>query len=132
MVSLACRFVSEVQPRGVISGLALGWDTAWAIAAIRCGVSFTAAVPFKGQELRWPDAAQRRYRELLVAAEDVAVVSKGGYSSAAMHIRNRWMVDRCDAVVALWDGSGGGTGSCIVYANSIGRQVFNLWPEFSR
>ena len=111
--------------------MALGWDTAWAISALRLGVPLVAAVPFAGQESRWPPEARARYRALLAAAAEVVVVSPGGYSAEKMQIRNRWMVDRCDALVALWDGGAGGTAGCVAYARSVGRPVFNLWREFS-
>jgi uncharacterized phage-like protein YoqJ len=115
----------------MISGMALGWDTAFAIATIRLGIPLVAAVPFSGQESRWPEAAQARYRSIIAAASDVIVVSPGSYAPAAMHARNRWMVDHCDALAALWNGSpDGGTAACVRYAASVGRQTINLWSEF--
>lgn len=113
-----------------ISGMALGWDTAWAVAAIRLGVPLIAAVPFDGQESRWPAESQRRFRSILEHAREVHVVSAGGYSPAAMHARNRWMVDRCDLLCALWNGSSGGTAGCVAYARSVGRRTENLWQRW--
>src|SRR3546814_2405914 len=40
----------ERNATAAISGMALGWDTAWALAALDLGVPLTAAVPFSGQE----------------------------------------------------------------------------------
>ena len=131
MVLLACRFLAAERPSAAISGMALGWDTAWAIAALRLGVPLIAAVPFAGQESRWPSSAQDRYRAILAAATRVEITSPGGYSAAAMHVRNRWMVDNCDTLVALWSGASGGTGACVAYAQSVGRRWMNLWSEFS-
>ena len=117
----------------MISGMAIGWDVAVAEACVLCGVPFVAAVPFEGQELRWPEASQARYLYLLRRAEHIHVVSLNGYSNAAFHARNRWMVDQCEAVVALWDGSPtGGTANCVAYANSVGKATINLWNIFVR
>lgn len=43
------------------------------------------------------------------------VITHGAYSSAAMQVRNEWLADRCDALLALWDGSPGGTANCLRY-----------------
>lgn len=108
--------------------MALGWDTAVALAAVRCNIPFVAMVPFGGQESKWPREAQARYHVLLRWAAETRIVSTGGYSAAKMHVRNMAIVDACDAMAALWSGASGGTASCISYANSIGRHWVNLWP----
>jgi uncharacterized phage-like protein YoqJ len=87
-----------------------------------------AAVPFDGQERNWPCRVQQIYRQIIRQAAEVVIVSPGGFSGRAMQARNEWMVDRCDYLAALWDGSSGGTANCIAYANTIGRPGWNLWP----
>jgi uncharacterized phage-like protein YoqJ len=49
----------------------------------------------------------------------------------AMQRRNEWMVDRADKLVALWDGSWGGTFNCIEYARKKGVPFDNLWARWS-
>ena len=124
---LAVWFLMCTRPTVVISGVALGWDTAIAEAALTLRIPLWAAVPFAGQESRWAPRSQAIYRGLLQQAERVVIVSEGGFSSAAMQRRNEWMVDECAALVALWDGSAGGTANCLKYANKIGRPGWNLW-----
>lgn len=116
----------------VISGMALGWDTAWAEAARALGIPYIAAVPFVGQELRWQEDAQEKYHSLLKCAESVVIVCDGGYHPAKMQRRNCWMVERCDKLAALWDGSPGGTANCVRWAIEIGKPVENLWPHFKK
>jgi uncharacterized phage-like protein YoqJ len=36
-----------------------------------------------------------------------------------MQVRNEWMVDHCNDLLAVWDGSDGGTGNCVRYAQRI-------------
>jgi uncharacterized phage-like protein YoqJ len=105
--ALATRWLSEEHPGVVISGMAQGWDQALAHAAIDLGIPLVAAIPFKGQEAIWPLAAQRRYQAILRRAREIVAVSEGGYSARAMQARNELMVDLCDSLVALWDGSSG-------------------------
>lgn len=131
LTRLAEAYLTLESPDEVISGVALGWDTAWAIAAIRLGIDLVAAVPFEGQEGRWPAQSQKRYRKILSKARHVEIVCPGGYSAAAMQKRNEWMVDNSHRVVALWDGSSGGTGNCIKYARSRKAEIDVLWGCWS-
>lgn len=118
----------ENEATQVISGMALGFDQALAAAAMNNHIPFVAAVPFKGQEDRWNLQAKDYYSRLLDAAEEVVYVSPPGYAAWKMHARNKWMVDRCDLVLALYDGSSrGGTYDCVRYANNKGKQVINIW-----
>lgn len=126
-LKLARAYFTADRPDQIITGMALGWDTAVALAAVDLGIPFIAAVPFKGQEGQWFPNAQKRYRDLLRAACDVVVVSAGGFTAEKMMIRNEWMVDRADKVIALWDGSPGGSGNCACYAMRRGVQVVNLY-----
>lgn len=118
----------------VISGLALGWDTAIALAAIRLGVPLIGAVPFVGQDEKWPAHSRQIYRHLIRACAQVHIVSAGGYANHKFQKRNEWMVDRCDVLVALWDGSPGGTGNCMRYAERLKLnkiRIINVWNQWT-
>lgn len=131
--ALAVEYLHETKPKGMIVGMAQGWDQAVAAASIVLGIPFTAAVPFSGQADTWPAEAQVRYRRLLAAADQVIVTAAPDIHSisAKLQYRNEWMVDRADAMLALWDGSWGGTFNCIRYAEKIGVPVINLWDRWS-
>jgi uncharacterized phage-like protein YoqJ len=133
LVELAAAALKKFQPDQVISGMALGWDMALAQAAIQLEVPFIAAVPFKGQESRWPEASQAQYRSLIGLASEVVTVSAGGFSTNKMQLRNIFMADRSDMALVLWDGSSGGTGNFVRYARSKpGFQMVNLWSSWLR
>jgi uncharacterized phage-like protein YoqJ len=122
--------LEQLEVRGVISGMALGWDMALAEAALELGLSFVAAVPFAGQESRWPRASQERHRALLERATAVRVVCADGYAAWKMQRRNEWMVERADVILALWNGSSGGTANCVAYAEGRGSRIVNVWEAF--
>jgi uncharacterized phage-like protein YoqJ len=127
-IAVAIQFLISFTPYRVFIGMALGWDTAMAYACIDQNVPFVAAIPFEGQEKSWPHKDQERYRMFLSMAAEKHIISPGGYNAGAMFVRNRWMVDRCQAVAAMWDGkSDGGTVHCIEYAQSKNVPVVNLW-----
>jgi len=114
-----------------ISGMALGWDMALAQACVNLNVKWTAAIPFVGQESRWPKSSQDAYNGLLVGAMKIHIVSPGEYAAWKMHKRNEWMIDHSDRVVALYDGDPiGGTAACLHYAESQGKTVDNLWDKW--
>ena len=129
--ALACYAIHEHKPTEIISGMALGWDMALAEAAIEMGKPFMAAIPFLGQESQWPYASQRRYHDILKYARYTIIVCEGEYSPAKMQERNKWMVDRCDAVLALWNGTKGGTANCLQYAITQNKSIINLWDIYA-
>jgi uncharacterized phage-like protein YoqJ len=130
LIHLAESALAEIKPTAVISGMALGFDTALAKASLRLGIPLWAYIPFVGQEGRWPTPSQVRYHLLLNQAERVRVVCRGGFSAEKMMARNRAMVDDSQLVLALYDGSNSGTGNAVVYAKGRGVPIRNLWSRW--
>jgi uncharacterized phage-like protein YoqJ len=110
-----------------ISGMALGVDTDAAELVLEKGQKLIAAVPFVGQESKWISGIER-YRHILSQAE-VVIVSPGGYSAQKMQVRNEYMVDRSSLLIAVWDGTSGGTANCVRYAQSKGVRIWRLYRK---
>ena len=112
-----------------ITGMAQGVDTWFAelVLAYCPGVALTAAVPFAGQEKRWPAADQRQYHSILDRCTQVRVLAPW-YNPRALLFRNEWMVDHSGQVMAVWDGSSGGTAHTVRYAQSLERVIHYLPP----
>jgi uncharacterized phage-like protein YoqJ len=132
LVSLATDWLSDNLPTKVISGMAIGWDQALAQAAIDLQIPLVAAIPFKGQEDLWPEKSRIRYKEIMTKTSTVKTVCSGAYAGWKMQTRNEWMVDQCDMVLALWDGTSGGTGNCVRYAKKTNKPLINLWEQWSK
>jgi len=126
--TLAGLLVRDGATRGV-TGMAIGADQYFAEACLSLRIPFTAAVPFEGQESRWPPAAQRNYHRLLALAASVVYVSPPGYALWKMQARNQWVVDHCDQLYAVWDGSTGGTANTVILANRAQRIVEVINPR---
>jgi uncharacterized phage-like protein YoqJ len=118
----------ELNPDKVITGMALGVDQWAAYIAYKLKIPFIAAIPFEGQELAWPGQSQRTYNILRKLADKEVIVSEGGYSAEKMQTRNKWMVDHCNTLIAIFDGSKGGTGNCVNYAQSINKNIYLIDP----
>lgn len=137
LVQFALRCLTRLKPELVVSGMAQGWDQALASAAVWLKIPFDAYVPFEGQENLWPGASQRQYRALIAKARRVVVCSEGGYEPWKMQHRNQAMVAACTTLLALHDGSDGGTANCLRYAklqlDRTGKPVIhNVWSAWER
>lgn len=129
LISIAKDYLIQRGNVKVISGMALGWDTALAIAALKLKLPLIAAIPFKGQETKWPEDSQAIYNKIIERAYRVVIVNPGTYHPHKMQLRNEWMVDHCDEVLAMFDGSKGGTYNCIKYAEKQGKPIVNLYDK---
>jgi len=117
------------EPAKVITGMALGWDMAVAAACLELHLPYVAAVPFEGQERKWSPEDRKRYHNLLRRAESVEVISEHRLNVAYI-TRDEWMVDHCDRLLALWDGSKSGTGTTVNYAIKKRVPYENLWLDW--
>lgn len=84
------------------------------------------AVPCRNQDLKWKKAEKERYQNILARASVINVLSEK-YTPWCMHARNRYMVDRSTAVIAVWNFSEkGGTFATIQYATKKRKPVIQL------
>lgn len=119
----------DVRPARALSGMALGVDQWAALCCVHLGIPFEAVIPFKGQEKMWPEASQREYRRILTLAAGETYSPCIGDVNADLQSRNEYMVDHCDVLIAVWDGSRGGTHNCVKYAEQVGRRIIRIDPR---
>ena len=123
------EFILSKSPTLLLSGMALGVDQ-WAVElAIGAGIPFHAYVPFVGQEDSWPMSQRVYYRQLLKAAGQVIHVSNPPYAAWKMQKRNEAIVNACEHLLAVFDGSEGGTANCVAYARKVGRNITIINPK---
>ena len=116
----------------VISGGALGVDQDAARVAYKMNIPFVVAQPCKNHESKWPKESQIKYNKMLELAIQVVLVSDGTYTelgAKCMQDRNIWMVDNCNALIAVWDGTSGGTANCVQYAQKVGKPIVFINPN---
>ena len=106
--------------RHFICGMARGCDFYFAEAVLalreeKGDVTLEAAIPCAVQSASW-SAPQRARWEQLVDACDVKNVLQETYTPDCMHRRNRYMVEHSSLVIAVYDGSDGGTRRTLEYA----------------
>lgn len=132
------QLLSKDKPdeNAVISGMAVGCDQAAAIAAINLGIPVIACVPFLGQELIWSRSNQELYHWILERSQEVKILYNQQPDTKAkaaflLNKRNEYMVDNADMVLAMWNGTPGGTGNCIGYARAKGIPLGNIWNDWN-
>ena len=118
--------------RTFLCGMAVGFDLAAAEAVLELrerapGVRLVAAVPFRGQEMRFSPADRERFRRVLAEADSVEVLAPA-YHRGCYAVRNDFLVDNARVLVAWYDGSPGGTRYTVRRALGRGLEVVNLCP----
>jgi uncharacterized phage-like protein YoqJ len=111
----------ELQPTELITGMALGIDQVFCQEAIKYkathpDVRIIAAVPCREHSSKWREPSRKLYDDLLAKCDEVHL-NDVSYTPAVMQIRNEYMVDRCDIVLGVWNGTPGGTYNCLKYAS---------------
>lgn len=116
-----------------ITGMALGIDM-WAARIVLKlketypNIKLIAAVPCKNQYNKWHVKSQMEWQYIIDKCDKVHYVTNDEYTSWCMQKRNEWMVDNSDYVIAVWDGSKGGTGNCVKYAQKQNKYITTIKP----
>ena len=113
----------------VISGGALGVDQYAAEAANELGIPYVLILPFSPTTMcaKWPANSYNHLQELIQAAVKTYIIQHE-FSFSGYQARNEAMVDHCDKLCAVWDGSSGGTANCVHYAKGKGCSILFTTP----
>lgn len=116
--------------RHFIGGMAQGCDLYFAEAALALreanpDVVVEAAIPCPTQSKSWGEADRTRYQSILDRC-DLETMVQQHYTQGCMLRRDRYMVDRSALLLAVYNGSGGGTRYTINYALDNGLEVIRL------
>lgn len=120
---------SIFQPSKVVQGCAHGADLMSAAVAYYLSIPYVAVRPWLNHSVpeKWAD----EYESMLLDASEVVVTSaKENYSGPNMYgVRNEYIVDNCDHLVAVWSGrKSGGTWYTVKYARKAGIPITIIDP----
>lgn len=106
--------------RHFISGMAMGCDLYFVEEALALrrqypDLTVEGAVPCPTQSHRWPEHLRHRWRQALDAC-DLETMVQQHYDRYCMLRRDRYMVDRSAAILAVFSGTAGGTQYTLNYA----------------
>lgn len=117
-----------------ISGMALGIDMWSARIVLKLkekypNIKLVCAVPCDKHYSKWFQPNIDEWYAIIAKADEVVYVSKEPYTSWCMQKRNEYMVDNSNYIIAIWDGTKGGTGNCVKYAQSKSKPIITLHPK---
>ena len=116
-----------------INGLALGIDLWSAKIVIKLKekyphIKLISACPCKKHPSKWNEEGKKLWSEVWLSSDKSIVVTDEYYKPYLMQIRNKWMVDNSDIVLAVWDGTSGGTANCVNYAKEQEKELIIITP----
>jgi hypothetical protein len=122
------------EPPHVVTSLAAGADQLIASLVVEGGGELDVVVPSQGYEATFSSpTARRAFTSLLRQAKTVTTLDFPQPSEEAFWAAGKMIVDRCDTLLAIWDGRParglGGTADVVRYAEERGREVCVIWPE---
>jgi uncharacterized phage-like protein YoqJ len=110
-----------------ICGMASGFDLWAGTEAVDLGLEVWAAKPWTGHTPRKGD--EELYQKILDNASRIINVTEvDAYPGPWVYpVRNHWMVDNADVVMAYYNGAQkGGTFECFEYAKKKGKKIANI------
>ncbi len=124
-------------PIRVATALAAGADQLIAEEVLQSGGRVDAVIPSKEYESTFSARDQQEYRRLLEQADTVLELGFPEPSEEAFWAAGQTVVDRCEVLIAIWDGRParglGGTSDVVRYARERERDVRIVWlPGVSR
>ena len=110
-----------------ISGMAIGVDLDFAETVLKLRYKYTitleCAIPCPNQTLKWNDTDKLRYETILKRADKINLISER-YTPECMLKRNRYMVDKSELIIAVFNGiKRGGTWYTIEYARKTNTTI---------
>ena len=118
------KYKDEIEE--VYCGMAQGADQIFADIAQRLEIPVICCYPYKKKKYHPKEL------EIIKEAKDVVYVSEEYTGKKVYWLRDKYMVDNCDLLLAVFDGvKKGGTWITVDYANKIGKPIeyFNVKQE---
>lgn len=119
LTDLECEIRKAIQDglSVFISGMARGIDinAAEIVLQIRqegCPIRLICASPYPGFEDNWCESWQTRYKFVMANADFVKYIGSC-YSKSCFQKRNEWLVNHSSRVIAVYNGTPGGTKNTI-------------------
>lgn len=135
VVSERIRAELERHPADELIGvcsLATGADQLFARAVVATGATLYAVIPSRRYKETFDPVDRATFTSLLARARFAEALDFPEPSPAAFGAAGQRVVDLCDLLLAVWDGSAadgkGGTADAVAYAIGKGKPMAVVWP----
>jgi hypothetical protein len=117
-----------------VTSLAAGADQLFAEVVLETGGQLFVVLPCAGYEATFERTAEKEhFRQLLSRATSVEQLEFTVPSEDAFLAAGRRIVELSEQMIVAWDGQPakgkGGTADIVRYAGTLGKPVYNVWPE---
>ena len=121
------KLMQEQKVNTFYCGMAIGFDLTaceilYGLKQENYPIKIVACIPCPGQSDKFYSFQKEKYDFLLSICDEKTVISPQ-YDRACMHIRNRYMVDRAQFLVAYCYKNIGGSASTVRYAQKKERDI---------
>lgn len=130
------RLLNAVAAQQLVgySSLAVGADQQFAQMVLTLGGRLRLVIPSADYSSTFTnDTDLAKYERLLSEADSFETLDFPGPSEQAFLAAGKVVVDRCDVLLAVWDGAPakglGGSADVVAYARHQGKDVRVIWPD---
>ena len=110
-------------------GMSRGADFLFAEVLSERKLSWIAVIPCTNQTYLWNESDRTRHQLLIDKADNVTILSNE-YKHGVMHYRNKYMVEKSEMLLAMYDDSGkGGTFHTFNLAIKKNKRVIQFNPK---
>ena len=133
--SIVLSYINKGKKVHMVSGMALGADTIWALVGLKLKdqgypVVLEAAIPCANHPDTWKGTESKiRWQNIVDRSDIVTQVSNKPYAGYLMQKRNEYMVNKCNVLVSVWNGTEGGTYNCLshmVKRQNAGQKIHHI------
>ena len=89
-------------------------------------IKIIGAIPCKTQDKLWKEKDKQRYKSILEKLDGIRCIYDDYIGPECMLERNRFMINNSSLVIALFNGTNGGTKKTLDYANEQKKKVIIL------
>ena len=132
------EFINALHPHAHdlvgLTCLARGTDQVFAEAVLELGGALEVIIPANDYFTGISDPVSReRCEAYLDAAASTVTMPYETSGPPAYLTASQYLIDRCDLLLAVWDGApatgSGGTADAVAYARERKRPIVVIWPE---
>ncbi len=127
-------FSTKYGTREWVTGLSIGVDQ-WAAEIVLWlkenkgfDLYLVGIKPFTSQHIKWSEQSQERFHRICKRCDELIICQQDPYAPWKIDYRNKEMVNRANATLAVWNGRPGGTGRCVKYAHHKKKPIYRIDP----
>ncbi len=127
------RLITEDNVSTFLCGMARGIDLICGRIVLELkeqhpDITIESVIPYEEQAAAWSESDRDEYFDIAEHC-DIETMLQTQYTRGCLQKRNRYLVDNADIVLAVWNGTSGGTAYTVSYAQKKGKTLVIINPD---